>query len=66
MQALQASESEKDKAESLLELLTLLSTQTQQKLAGERQNRIVLMKSMHDQSKRGKLIRPASLEPLSK
>lgn len=42
-QDLESEESEKEKAESLLELLTLLNTQTQQKLAGERhiENRIV-------------------------
>lgn len=43
VQALEAEESSQDKAEKLLELLTLLSRQTQQKLAGERhiENRLV-------------------------
>ena len=43
VETLEAPESEKEEAQNLLALLTLLETQTQQKLAGERhiQNRIV-------------------------
>jgi len=43
VETLEAPESEKEEAQNLLALLTLLGTQTQQKLAGERhiQNRIV-------------------------